>query len=462
MGGDFLGWLWWKKDERPSTIPLTEAERETLRKKVELYEFENKVLPDYRYSKKVEQDLQEHPVFGNKDNPTPEELEENQKLREKMEKSEFMKFVAKSDEVAEQDLQRELERNKFPYRREDDKLWQSLPYVPGPNNGRPMPRKALKGFAEADRRFWDFFKQYQFGLWGYQQRPYPPERPIDITQSIGYSNLDTRYYDFAMKSGGWYYKDRLGRTRGPMELITMKTAWAAGIIDTHTFVWGDDMDEWAPIGMVYGLEKAVNTIDVKLATAGTAFIHKLAKGLPPWIPLKGHQKKTYQQLQKEGIESKEREKAVMRQHGGVWPGQMIPSHALFLWASGTELTPLLEADTMPNKFIPYDLRKDLAKVVPGLRPWEVISLEQTMDLVTYNRNWYRESLSSFTTRPDYIYEYNEEMKNLYDIAMASIEEAYDRLEAQGIPIEEILEEALEKKEERRMKLRNQEIEAKVT
>lgn len=33
MGGDLLGWLWWKKEERPSTIPLTEAERETLRKK---------------------------------------------------------------------------------------------------------------------------------------------------------------------------------------------------------------------------------------------------------------------------------------------------------------------------------------------------------------------------------------------------------------------------------------------
>ena len=62
-----------------------------------------------------------------------------------------------------------------------------------------------------------------------------------------------------MRSGGWYYKDRLGRTRGPLELITLKTAWAAGIIDTHTFIWGEDMDEWAPIGMVYGLEKAIAT-----------------------------------------------------------------------------------------------------------------------------------------------------------------------------------------------------------
>lgn len=444
MGWGLLGWLWKKKDERPRTIPLTEAERETLQKRFELYKLENKLLPDYRYSKKVEQDLQEHPVFENKDNPTPEELEENQQLWEKIEKSEFMKFVAKSNEVAEQDLQREFEINKFPYRREDDKLWQSLPYVPGPYNGRPMPRKALIGSSEADRRFWDFFKQYHFGLWGCQQRPYPPERPIDIAQSLGYRFLDTRYYDFAMKSNGWYYKDRLGRTRGPMELITMKTAWAAGIIDTHTFVWGDDMDEWAPIGMVYGLEKAVNTIDVKLATAGTAFIHKLAKGLPPWIPLKGHQKKTYQQLQKEGIESREREKAVMRQHGGVWPGQMIPSHALSLWASGTELTPLIEADTMPNKFIPYDLRKDLAKVIPGLRPWEVINLEQTMELITFNREWYRESLGTFTTRIEYIPEATEELKEFLMISRAAARTMREKFLDGGVPIDELMVEAHKK------------------
>lgn len=62
-----------------------------------------------------------------------------------------------------------------------------------------------------------------------------------------------------MRSGGWWYKDRLGRTRGPCELITLKTAWGGGIIDKHTFIWGDDMDEWAPIHMVYGLERAIAT-----------------------------------------------------------------------------------------------------------------------------------------------------------------------------------------------------------
>ena len=70
-----------------------------------------------------------------------------------------------------------------------------------------------------------------------------------------------RFRAVAMKSGGFYYKDRLGRTRGPMEIITLKTAWAAGIVDKNTFIWGEDMDEFAPLGMVYGMERAVNTPD---------------------------------------------------------------------------------------------------------------------------------------------------------------------------------------------------------
>lgn len=62
-----------------------------------------------------------------------------------------------------------------------------------------------------------------------------------------------------MRSGGFYYKDRIGRTRGPCELIQLKTAWGAGIIDKYTFIWGEDLDEWVPIGMLYGMERAIAT-----------------------------------------------------------------------------------------------------------------------------------------------------------------------------------------------------------
>lgn len=72
--------------------------------------------------------------------------------------------------------------------------------------------------------------------------------------------------------------------------------------------------------------------------------------------MKGLEKKTYQQLQDEAIESKKRDLAVMAANGGIWPGVRTPSHALFLWASGSELTTILEADHMPNKYISKELR----------------------------------------------------------------------------------------------------------
>jgi hypothetical protein len=46
-------------------------------------------------------------------------------------------------------------------------------------------------------------------------------------------------------------------------------------------------------------------------------------------------------------------------------------------------------------------RKRLAREIPGLRPWEVREVEQVMDLMTFNRQWYREDLGDFTTKPDY-------------------------------------------------------------
>lgn len=62
-------------------------------------------------------------------------------------------------------------------------------------DGRPMPRKAIKTQRESDDKFWDFARQFFFGLWGFRQRPYPPGRPIDVAQAIGYKKLERRYYD---------------------------------------------------------------------------------------------------------------------------------------------------------------------------------------------------------------------------------------------------------------------------
>ncbi|KAK9291033.1 hypothetical protein L1049_009217 [Liquidambar formosana] len=376
------------------------------------WECEN--LPDFRHTPEVERILNEDPFFEKKENPSEEEIKENAKWWEEFRKSPLIQFLSHAEAIADKINEMELKENENPYRKEDRKLWKALPHVTG-LDGRPMPRKAIKSRKESDDKFWDFTRQFFFGLWGFRQRPYPSGRPIDVAQAIGYKRLEKRYYDFIMRSGGWYYKDRLGRTRGPLELITLKTAWGGGIIDKDTFIWGEDMDEWAPIHMVYGLERAIATWEVRLGAAATAFLHKLQKGIPPWVPLKGHEKKTYKQLQEEAVESKRRDLAVLEANDGIWPGVRTPSHALFLWASGSELTTILEADHMPNKYIPKDLRLQLARAIPGLRPWEVLSIEQAMDQITYDREWYREPLGTYTTGPPYIRHWNKDVKRMFRI-----------------------------------------------
>ncbi|KAK4834199.1 hypothetical protein QYF36_018702 [Acer negundo] len=394
---------------------------------LEQYYWECENLPDYRHAPEVEKILNDDPLFEKKENPTEEEIRENEKWWRDFRANPVIKFLARSEEIADHINEMELKKNDRPFRNEDKKLWQALPHVIGPD-GRPMPRKAIRTKEESDNKFWDFMRQFMFGLWGFRQRPYPPGKPIDVAQAIGYKRLEKRYYDFIMRSGGWYYKDRLGRTRGPLELITLKTAWGAGIIDKDTFIWGEDMDEWAPIHMVYGLEKAIATWEVRFGAAATALIHKLQKGMSPWVPLKGREKKTYKQLQEEAVEGRRRDQAVLEANDGVWPGVRIPSHALFLWASGSELTTMLEADHMPNKFIPKDLRLRLCKVIPGLRPWEVLSVEQAMDQITYGGEWYRDPLGSYTTGPDYLEEWNDDVMEVYEAFYDLSEQVYNTLQ----------------------------------
>ncbi|KAM3289582.1 protein TIC 56, chloroplastic [Capsicum chacoense] len=397
------------------------------RKMLEQYYWECETRPDFRHAPEVERILNEDdPIFEKKENPTQEEIEENDKWLAEFRESPVVQFLAQAEEIADKINELELKENSAPYRSEDKKLWQAVPNVIG-LDGRPMPRKAIKTKKESNDKFWDFARQFFFGLWGFRQRPYPPGKPIDAAQAIGYKKLEKRYYDFIMRSGGWFYKDRLGRSRGPMELIQLKTAWGAGIIDKHTFIWGEDMDEWAPIGMVYGLEKAIATWEVRLGAAATALLHKLQKGIPPWVPLRGHEPKTYKQMQEEAYESKRRDLAVLEANGGVWPGVRTPSHALFLWASGSELTSILEADHMPNKYIPKDLRKELEKVIPGLRPWEVLSVEQAMDQITYGGEWYREPFGTYTTGPPYIDDWNGDVMRLFEIFHDLSVQVYNKL-----------------------------------
>ncbi|XP_061368245.1 protein TIC 56, chloroplastic [Gastrolobium bilobum] len=412
---------------KPKKKPVSDDEPGPYTKLAHQFFWECENRPDHRHTPEVEKILNEHPVFEKRENATEEEIKENEEMLEKLKNSPVVQFLLRAEEIADKINEMELKENEKPYHKEDWDLWKNVPNVIG-LDGRPMPRKALKTKEEADDKFWDFARQFFFGLWGFRQRPYPPCKPNDAAQSIGYKNLERRYYDFIMRSGGFYYKDRLGRTRGPLELITLKTAWAGGIIDKNTFIWGEDMDEWAPIHMVYGMERAIATWEVRLAAGATAFLHKLQKGIPPWVPLKGFEEKTYKQLQEEAYENRRRDLAVLEANDGIWPGVRIPSHALFLWASGSELTTILEEDHMPNKYIPKHLRQKLAEMIPGLRPWEVLSIEQAMDQITFNGEWYREPLGSFSTGPPYMRHWNKDVMDLYKMFEDLNTELYEKME----------------------------------
>uniref|UniRef100_A0A803MK47 Uncharacterized protein n=1 Tax=Chenopodium quinoa TaxID=63459 RepID=A0A803MK47_CHEQI len=184
--------------------------------------------------------------------------------------------------------------------------------------------------------------------------------------------------------------------------------------------------------------------------------------MSPWVPLKGFEKKTYKQLQEEAMESKKRDLAVLKANDGYWPGVRTPSHALFLWASGSELTTILEADHMPNKFIPKHLRLQLAKAIPGLRPWEVISVEQAMDQITYGREWYREPLGSYTTGPPYIRRWNRDVKRIFKVFEDLSFQVYKKLNRTIPGFEEVMkkvEEDATAREENRKQRRKAEKEA---
>lgn len=174
----------------------TAAVSNEYQKRLEQFQLEQESeMEDPRYSEEVERDLRESEFFEAPGVGTEEEFRKNAEFLESFKNSEMAKFLLRSQELQAEELAREKLANAAPTRPEDAELWKKLPLVPGPYGGPPIPRKALTTDEEVQGRFWDFFKEFQFGLWGYRQRPYPPERPVDVQQVLGYKWLDKRYAD---------------------------------------------------------------------------------------------------------------------------------------------------------------------------------------------------------------------------------------------------------------------------
>lgn len=93
---------------------------------LEQFYWECENLPDYRHSPEVERILQENPYAEKKENPTKEEIEENEKWWADFRSNPVVQFLAQCEEISDKLNEIELRKNSAPYKKEDKKLWQVL------------------------------------------------------------------------------------------------------------------------------------------------------------------------------------------------------------------------------------------------------------------------------------------------------------------------------------------------
>lgn len=96
------------------------------RRMLDQFYWECETRPDLRHAPKVEKILNEDPIFEKKENPTQEEIEENDKWWAEFKESPVVQFLAQAEEIADKLNELELKENSAPFRSEDKKLWQVL------------------------------------------------------------------------------------------------------------------------------------------------------------------------------------------------------------------------------------------------------------------------------------------------------------------------------------------------
>ncbi|CAA0835875.1 Protein TIC 56- chloroplastic [Striga hermonthica] len=90
---------------------------------LEQFYWECENLPDYRHTPEVEKILQEDPILETRENPTQEEIKENQEWWDEFRASPVVQFLARTEEIVDKLNQIELRDNSSPYRPEDRKFW---------------------------------------------------------------------------------------------------------------------------------------------------------------------------------------------------------------------------------------------------------------------------------------------------------------------------------------------------
>jgi hypothetical protein len=94
----------------------------------------------------------------------------------------------------------------------------------------------------------------------------PPRAPFRPAKFGTYERQVVDYVRTATAKNVWYYRDRLSVPRGPCSLPVLREAWANGVIDEHTLVWGQGLADWLPARNVRTLVPQVRTLEVQVAT----------------------------------------------------------------------------------------------------------------------------------------------------------------------------------------------------
>ncbi|CAI7813578.1 unnamed protein product [Closterium sp. NIES-54] len=187
-----------------------------------------------------------------------------------------------------------------------------LPHAAPFGTGK-LVRLGLAGNKEkAGNVFLDFFKTFHFGLWGYQQRPYPAEKPFDIQQVVGTKFLEKRYLDCE-----FYTRPALFHT--PFPLLPPLAA-APAVASEPASAPGHGRNGYAaslsptlaPFISHFPLSSSC-VPPVRLATAGTAILHRIGRGVNPLKVKKGFEgaKRSLEERQAEALADKERERAAL-------------------------------------------------------------------------------------------------------------------------------------------------------
>ena len=64
-----------------------------------------------------------------------------------------------------------------------------------------------------------------------------------------------------MEDNIWWYKDRAGLPRGPLQITGLRACYAQGVVDDQTLVWGQGLTGWYPIRNVIGLTANIRNLE---------------------------------------------------------------------------------------------------------------------------------------------------------------------------------------------------------